>query len=151
MGYEVQVSPQLSCGDTCQIWIWFKEFSGYFCKIENLAYGEINERSFSNPIPGDIVHLDLYMYYEYINSHCSNCNSFGCIKAMKYGCQCAYHGPHKDFVYSYREPKKFFCLDTSGHCHRWRSCMQVKIVTKALWPACTRTIRVKFEIQWFRI
>ena len=23
----------------------------YFCKIENFAYGEINERSFSNPHP----------------------------------------------------------------------------------------------------
>ena len=26
--------------------MWFKESNGYFCKIENLAYGEINERSF---------------------------------------------------------------------------------------------------------
>ena len=24
----------------------------YFCKIENFTYGEINERSFSNPHPG---------------------------------------------------------------------------------------------------
>ena len=48
--YLWQVSPQLSCGDTCQIWMWFKSNS-YFCKIENFAYGEINERSFSNPQP----------------------------------------------------------------------------------------------------
>ena len=27
----------------------------YFCKIENFAYGEINERSFSNPTPGWLV------------------------------------------------------------------------------------------------
>ena len=27
-----QVSPQLSCGDTCQIWMWFKAFNGYWCK-----------------------------------------------------------------------------------------------------------------------
>ena len=46
-----QVLPQLSCGDTCQIWMWFKEFNGYFCEIENFAYGEIDERSFSNPHP----------------------------------------------------------------------------------------------------
>ena len=46
-----QVSPQLSCGDTCQIWMWFEEFNMYFCETENFAYGEINERSFSNPHP----------------------------------------------------------------------------------------------------
>ena len=49
--YIRQVSPQLSCGDTCQIWMWFKESSRYFCKIENFACEEINERSFSNPHP----------------------------------------------------------------------------------------------------
>ena len=46
-----QVSPQLSCGDTCQIWMRFKEYNRYFCQIENFAYGEIDERSFSNPHP----------------------------------------------------------------------------------------------------
>ena len=49
--YIWQVSPQLSCGDTCQIWMWFRESSRCFCKIENFAYGEISERSFSNPHP----------------------------------------------------------------------------------------------------
>ena len=49
--YIWQVSPQLSCGDSCQIWMWFRESNRYFCKIENFAYGEINERSFSNPHP----------------------------------------------------------------------------------------------------
>ena len=29
--------------------MWLKESNSYFCKIENFAYGEINERSFSNP------------------------------------------------------------------------------------------------------
>ena len=29
--------------------MWFKESNSYFCKIENFANGEINERSFSNP------------------------------------------------------------------------------------------------------
>ena len=27
----------------------------YFCKIENFAYGEINERSFSNPTTGPFI------------------------------------------------------------------------------------------------
>ena len=49
--YIWQVLPQLSCGDTCQIWMWFRKSNRYFCKIENCAYGEINERSFSNPHP----------------------------------------------------------------------------------------------------
>ena len=49
--YIWQVLPQLSCGDTCQIWTWFEESNMYFCHIENFAYGEINERSFSNPHP----------------------------------------------------------------------------------------------------
>ena len=54
IGYHVyiwQVSPQLSCGDTCQIWMWFQESNGYFSKIENFADEEINERSFCNPHP----------------------------------------------------------------------------------------------------
>ena len=49
--YIWQVLPQLSCGDTCQILMWFEESNMYFCKIENFAYGEINEQSFSNPHP----------------------------------------------------------------------------------------------------
>ena len=49
--YIWQVSPQLSCGDTCQILMWFEESNMYFCKIWNFADGEINERSFSNPNP----------------------------------------------------------------------------------------------------
>ena len=49
--YIWQVSPQLSCGDTCQILMWFEKSNMYFCHIENFAYGEINERSFSNPHP----------------------------------------------------------------------------------------------------
>ena len=49
--YIWQVAPQLSCGDTCQIWMWFKEYNRQFCKIRNFAYGEINERIFSNPHP----------------------------------------------------------------------------------------------------
>ena len=32
--------------------MWLKKSKRYFCKIENFGYGEINERSFSNPTPG---------------------------------------------------------------------------------------------------
>ena len=46
-----QVLPQLSCGDTSQWWLWFKECKRYFCKIENFPYGEIDERVLSNPHP----------------------------------------------------------------------------------------------------
>ena len=46
--YIWQVSPQLSCGDTCQISMRFQECNTYFCEIEYLAYGEIlDERRFS--------------------------------------------------------------------------------------------------------
>ena len=45
------VSPQLSYGDTCQIWRWFNKSGSYFCKIENFAYREINKQSLSNPPP----------------------------------------------------------------------------------------------------
>ena len=47
--YIWQVSPQLSCGGTCQISMWFKWLKRYFCKIKKFVCGEINERSFRNP------------------------------------------------------------------------------------------------------
>ena len=56
-GYHIyiwQVSSQLSCGDTCQIWMWFRESNRYFCKMENFSYGEISEQSFSNPHPSSL-------------------------------------------------------------------------------------------------
>ena len=46
-----KVSPQLSCGETYQIWMWFREYKGYFYKIDNFTCGEVNERGFSNPYP----------------------------------------------------------------------------------------------------
>ena len=48
--YIWQVLLQLSCGDTCQIWIRFEESFMHFCHIENFSYGEINKQNFSNPI-----------------------------------------------------------------------------------------------------
>ena len=47
-----QVSPQLGCSDPSKYKMWSKESSGYFFKMEIFAYGEINERGFSNPTPG---------------------------------------------------------------------------------------------------
>ena len=44
-----QVLLQLNCGDTCHIWTWCKESNRCLDRIENFAYGEINEQSFSNP------------------------------------------------------------------------------------------------------
>ena len=32
-----QVSPQLSCGDTCQIRMWCKESTRYFCRIQKVC------------------------------------------------------------------------------------------------------------------
>ena len=34
----------------------------YFCKIENFAYGEINEQSFSDPRPRVVRKLQLLAY-----------------------------------------------------------------------------------------
>ena len=51
-----QVSPQLRCGDTRQIWTWCKESN--VGMIENCANGEINERSFSN------LHPCLALYFD---------------------------------------------------------------------------------------
>ena len=62
--YVCQVSQQLSCGDTCQIWMWFKEFNRYFRMTENLAYGEINERNFSNPHPRMLGTSKVWLYYK---------------------------------------------------------------------------------------
>ena len=73
--YIWQVSPQLGCGDTCQIWMWFEESDTYFCHIENFAYGEINERNFSNPHPSSVIRLPMFIEYaqvqiclNYVNS-----------------------------------------------------------------------------------
>ena len=51
-----QGSPQLSCGDICQIWMWLNESNRSFCEIENFDYEEIIERSFSNPHPSLLRH-----------------------------------------------------------------------------------------------
>ena len=45
------VPPQLSCGETYEIWIWIKWLSRCICKIKSCAYRKINELIFSNPHP----------------------------------------------------------------------------------------------------
>ena len=46
-----QVSPQLTSCEAMEIWMSFNESNRYFCKIQNFAYGEINDRSFINLHP----------------------------------------------------------------------------------------------------
>ena len=46
-----QVSPQLSCGDTCQIWMWNKWFRTYLSKIKFSLTKELIIRASSNPHP----------------------------------------------------------------------------------------------------
>ena len=60
-----QVLPQLSCGDTCEIWMWCKKSNRYLDRIENFACGEINERNFSNPHPWFTCDLIIEKSYKY--------------------------------------------------------------------------------------
>ena len=46
------LSLQLSCGDTCQILMWFEESNMYFCEIENFACGKLTNWALETPIPG---------------------------------------------------------------------------------------------------
>ena len=46
-----QVLPQLSCGDTRQIWKYFKVPNRYICQNKNLLNGEISQHSLSTPHP----------------------------------------------------------------------------------------------------
>ena len=79
--YVWRVSPQLSCGDTCQIWMWFEQNDIHFCKIENFAYWKVNERSFSNPHP---MAADQYPYHR---SCRINMIKFSERQCLKYPCR----------------------------------------------------------------
>ena len=46
-----QVSPQLSCVDTCPIWTWFKRSNRHFSETNNASKRDIYERSFSYSHP----------------------------------------------------------------------------------------------------
>ena len=45
------MSPQLSCGDTCQIWMRFKECKRYFCDISILLTEKLTNRDLVSPTP----------------------------------------------------------------------------------------------------
>ena len=45
------VSPQVSCGDTCQYEWDLKNVVGTFATSKIFAYGEFDERNFRNPHP----------------------------------------------------------------------------------------------------
>ena len=51
----------------------------YFCKIENFAYGEINERSFSNPQPCALKKTNCKLLF-HLNTISTNCKLGICIK-----------------------------------------------------------------------
>ena len=55
----------------------FEEYNMDFCEIENFAYGEIKERSFSNPNPWSIVRRNRHLPAEYEKQGTSNV--FTCI------------------------------------------------------------------------
>ena len=57
--YILQVLPQLSCGNTCQIWKWFKQ-SDTFARSEILLTESINERNFSDPFPISAYIITIY-------------------------------------------------------------------------------------------
>ena len=53
--YIWQVSPQLCCGDTCQIRMWFEESNMYFCqkkKSKILLTEKLTNRAVVTPTPG---------------------------------------------------------------------------------------------------
>ena len=39
--------------------MWFEESNMYFCRVDKIAYGEINERIFSNPHPWSTIYFPL--------------------------------------------------------------------------------------------
>ena len=47
-----QVSPQLSCGDTCQIWTWYSIAHMYFDDVENWENNGTEEMGLVTPTPG---------------------------------------------------------------------------------------------------
>ena len=52
--YIWQVSPQLSCGDTCHMWVWFIWFNEYLYKGRYVHNWEINECKHSTPHPSPL-------------------------------------------------------------------------------------------------
>ena len=52
-----QATPQLSCGDACPIWMWFKESNWYFCWIKNFVHREINKLDLKMVVAWTICNL----------------------------------------------------------------------------------------------
>ena len=64
--YIWQVSPQLSCCDTCQIWMWFRESNRYFARSKILLTEKLANGALVTPTPGpwqfSITHLQLHWH-----------------------------------------------------------------------------------------
>ena len=50
-----QVSPQLSCGDTYQIWMWSKNVTGTFARSKILLTEKLTKGALVTPTPGRMV------------------------------------------------------------------------------------------------
>ena len=61
--YIYQLSPQLSCGDTWQIWRWFKGYYVYFYKVKIYQTENYTKRSFSNPKPSWLLIISHPRYH----------------------------------------------------------------------------------------
>ena len=74
------MSLRLSSGDTCQIWMWFRESNRYVCNVENIAYGENNKQCFCNPHPMQTYKLNMNLKCTFPQP-CSHCirNSIVCL------------------------------------------------------------------------
>ena len=55
------VASLLSCCESYEIWLLFKEFNPYFCKIWLILYGETNDKVFTNFNPWDLHYVNFAM------------------------------------------------------------------------------------------
>ena len=117
--YIWQVSPQPSCGDTCQIWMWFKESKKYFCKIKNVAYGEINEHNFSNPHPSTIG-SNVWIWATSQNKN----------RYPKF-------------------QNKWLKVDTTAHWKRVQTLGRHQWIPPTSWETTTKNIHICLHIQWY--
>ena len=67
-----QMSLQLSCRDTCPIWMWSNGCNMHICEIKNMPFREINEKSFSGPHPWLIW---LKQFVDHIQGNQERCGS----------------------------------------------------------------------------
>ena len=67
-----QVLSQLSCGNTCQICMWFNESNKYFRKSRKVPNRELTEQIFSNPHPDLAVSAHLKILFLPVKS------TYGC-------------------------------------------------------------------------